>query len=55
MVRLNSTDFVSPPAETQFLVKIGIGFGLIRESVALDPLLTRNASNMPRKLFYLGQ
>jgi DNA-binding transcriptional LysR family regulator len=42
-IRLKPTDFVSAPAEMQFLVKIGVGFGLIRETVPLDPELTRRS------------
>ena len=39
-VKLNPSEFVSAPAEMQFLVKSGRGFGLIRESAKLDPELT---------------
>jgi DNA-binding transcriptional LysR family regulator len=42
-IRLKPTDFVSAPAEMQFLVKIGPGFGLIRETEPLDPDLTRRS------------
>ena len=40
-VRLHPTHFVSHPADMQFLIKEGAGFGLIRESVQLDPDLVR--------------
>jgi DNA-binding transcriptional LysR family regulator len=39
-MELNPLEFVSAPAEMQFLVKCGRGFGLIRESAKLDPELT---------------
>lgn len=42
-ILLNPTEFVSSPAEMQFLVKMGAGFGLIRETVPLDPELTRRS------------
>jgi len=37
---LKPTDFVSSPAEMQFLVKMSDKFGLIHETVPLDPELT---------------
>jgi DNA-binding transcriptional LysR family regulator len=42
-ILLKPTEFVSSPAEMQFLVKMGAGFGLIRETVPLDPELTRRS------------
>jgi DNA-binding transcriptional LysR family regulator len=39
-IELNPSEFVSAPAEMQFLVKSGHGFGLVRESAKLDPELT---------------
>ncbi len=42
-IRLSPTEFVSSPADVQFLVKIGAGLGLVRESVPLDPELTRRS------------
>ncbi len=42
-IRLSPTEFVSAPADTQFLVKIGAGLGLVRESAPLDPDLTRRS------------
>jgi DNA-binding transcriptional LysR family regulator len=46
-ILLNPTDFVSAPAEMQFLVKINAGLGLVRETAPLDPELTRrNISKM---------
>ena len=38
-IELHPSDFVSAPAELQYLVKIGKGFGLIQESTPLDPEL----------------
>jgi len=38
--RLTPTDFVSSPTDMQFLVKIGAGFGMMLETVPLDPELT---------------
>lgn len=40
-IELEPTDFVSAPSEMQFLVKEGVGWGLIRARVPLDPELTR--------------
>ncbi len=40
-IRLRPTELVSAPADMQFLIKIGAGLGLVRESVLLDPELTR--------------
>jgi len=42
-IPLKPTDFVSSPAEMQFLVKMGAGFGLIDETVTLDAELTRRS------------
>jgi DNA-binding transcriptional LysR family regulator len=42
-ILLKPTEFVSSPADIQFLVKMGAGFGLIRETVPLDPELTRRS------------
>jgi DNA-binding transcriptional LysR family regulator len=42
-IPLKPTDFVSSPAEMQFLVKMGAGFGLIDETEPLDPELTRRS------------
>jgi DNA-binding transcriptional LysR family regulator len=39
-IRLTPTDFVSSPTDMQFLVKIGAGFGMMLETVPLDPELT---------------
>jgi DNA-binding transcriptional LysR family regulator len=39
-IELHPSDFVSAPAEMQYLVKSGKGFGLVQESVKLDPELT---------------
>ena len=39
-IELNPSEFVSAPAEMQFLVKSGRGFGLVREGAKLDPALT---------------
>jgi DNA-binding transcriptional LysR family regulator len=39
-IELNPSEFVSAPAEMQFLVKSGRGFGLVRESAKLDSELT---------------
>ena len=39
-IRLTPTDFVASPNEMQFLIKLGAGFGLMLESVPLDPELT---------------
>ena len=38
-IELHPSDFVSAPAELQYLVKIGKGFGLVQESTQLDPEL----------------
>lgn len=38
-IDLHPSDFVSAPAELQYLVKFGKGFGLIQESTQLDPEL----------------
>jgi hypothetical protein len=47
-IPLKPTDFVSSPAEMQFLVKMGAGFGLIDETVPLDAELTRcSISGLP--------
>ena len=40
-IDLRPSDFVSAPAEMQFLVKENVGFGLVRNGVPLDPDLTR--------------
>jgi hypothetical protein len=37
---LTPTDFVSSPTDMQFLVKIGAGFGMMLETLPLDPELT---------------
>jgi DNA-binding transcriptional LysR family regulator len=42
-IPLKPTDFVSSPAEMQFLVKMGAGFGLIDETEPLDAELTRRS------------
>jgi len=39
-IELHPSDFVSAPAELEYLVKIGKGFGLLQESTKLDPELT---------------
>jgi len=39
-IELNPSEFVSAPADLQFLVKSGHGLGLLRESTRLDPALT---------------
>jgi DNA-binding transcriptional LysR family regulator len=39
-IDLRPSDFVSAPAELQYLVKLGKGFGLVQESTQLDPELT---------------
>ena len=39
-IRLTPTDFVSSPTDMQFLVRIGAGFGMMLETVPLDPELT---------------
>ena len=39
-IRLTPTDFVSSLTDMQFLVKIGAGFGMMLETVPLDPELT---------------
>jgi DNA-binding transcriptional LysR family regulator len=39
-IRLTPTDFVASPTEMQFLVKLGVGFGLMLESVPIDSELT---------------
>ena len=40
-IKLRPTEFVSHPAEMQFLIKEGHGFGLVRDGVDLDPALVR--------------
>lgn len=40
-VKLLPTDFVSHPSDMRFLVKEGVGFGLVRDGVPLDPALVR--------------
>jgi hypothetical protein len=40
-IELQPSDFISAPSEMQFMVKEGVGWGLIRARVPLDPELTR--------------
>ncbi len=40
-IDLKPSDFISAPAEMQFLVKENVGFGLVLNGVPLDPELTR--------------
>jgi DNA-binding transcriptional LysR family regulator len=45
------TDFVSAPAEMQFLVKMGVGWGVVRESTPIDPeLTTRSIDALPLRI-----
>jgi len=47
-IDLQPSDFISAPAEMQFLIKEKIGLGLIRECVPLDPdLATRRIEGLP--------
>ena len=39
-IALNPSEFISAPAEMQYLVKRGKGFSLVQESTQLDPELT---------------
>ena len=39
-IRLQPSDFVSAPSEMQYMVKLNVGFGLVRDTEPLDPELT---------------
>lgn len=50
-IQLKPSDFVSAPAEMQFLVKENVGFGLVRNGVPLDSeLTTRRIEGVPLRI-----